>query len=103
EKRAALMAFAIFIMFLVRPHMAGMMLIALAISMMLSSKVSFFRRFFLGITAVAISAALIPFALQYAGVSDPSSAEAVMEYMEARQGVNIDGGSSIDIASMSLP
>lgn len=103
EKRAALMAFAIFMMFLVRPHMAGMLIIALALSMVLSAKVSLLRRIVLGTAALAIAAALVPFALQYAGVSDPSSAEAVMEYMEGRQGANMGGGSSVDIASMSLP
>lgn len=103
EKRAALMAFAIFMMFLVRPHMAGMLIIALALSMVLSAKVSLLRRMILGTLALGVAAALVPFALQYAGVSDPTSTEAVMEYMEGRQGVNMGGGSSVDIASMSLP
>lgn len=103
EKRAVLMAFAIFMMFLVRPHMAGILVIALAFSMVLSAKVSLMRRLVVGVAAVAIAAVLVPFALQYAGVSDPSSTEAVMEYMEGRQGVNMSGGGSVDIASMSLP
>lgn len=103
DKRTVLMAFAIFMMFLVRPHIAGMLIIALAFSMVLSAKVSLVRRLIMGVAALLIAAALIPFALQYAGVSDPSSAEAVIEYMEGRQGSNMDGGSSIDIASMNLP
>lgn len=103
EKRAVLMAFSIFMMFLVRPHMAGMLVIALAFSMVLSAKVSLMRRLVVGVAAVAIAGVLVPFALQYAGVSDPSSTEAVMEYMEGRQGVNMHGGGSVDIASMSLP
>lgn len=103
EKRAVLMAFAIFVMFLVRPHMAGMMIIALAFSLVLSTKVSLVRRLILGTTALLIAAALIPFALQYAGISDPSSAESVMEYMEGRQSLNMHGGGSVNIASMNLP
>lgn len=103
EKRTLLMAFAIFMMFLVRPHMAGMMIIALAFSMVLSAKVSLVRRLIMGVAALLIAAVLVPFALQYAGVSDPNSAEAVMDYMEGRQGTNMGGGSSVDIASMSLP
>lgn len=102
EKHSTLMAFAIFMMFLVRPHMAGMLIIALALSMVLSAKVSLLRRVILGTLALGVAAALVPFALQYAGVSDPTSAEAVMDYMEGRQGVNM-GGSYVDIASMSLP
>ena len=103
EKRTVLMAFAIFMMFLVRPHMAGMLIIALAFSMVLSAKVSLVRRLIMGVAALLIAAALVPFALQYAGVADPSSAESVMEYMEGRQGTNMGGGSSVDIASMNLP
>lgn len=103
DKRAVLMAFAIFMMFLVRPHMAGMLVIALAFSMVLSAKVNILPRVVIGTAALVIAAVLVPFALQYAGVSDPNSAESVMEYMEGRQGANMGGGSSIDIASMSLP
>lgn len=103
EKRSVLMAFAIFMMFLVRPHMAGMMVIALAFSIVLSAKVSLVRRLIMGVATLFIAAVLVPFALQYAGVSDPNSAEAVMDYMEGRQGANMGGGSSVDIASMSLP
>lgn len=102
DKRAALMIFAIFMMFWVRPHMAGMLVIALALSMVLSARMSVLRRMLMGTFALGIAAVLVPFALQYAGVSDPSSAEAVVEYMEGRQGVNM-GGSYVDIASMSLP
>lgn len=103
EKRSVLMAFAIFMMFLVRPHMAGMLVIALAFSMVLSAKVSLVRRLIMGVAALLIAAALVPFALQYAGVADPSSAESVMEYMEGRQGHNMHGGGSVDIASMNSP
>lgn len=103
EKRTVLMAFAIFMMFLVRPHMAGMLIIALAFSMVLSAKVNLIRRFIIGTAALLIAAALVPFALDYAGVSDPSSAESVMNYMEGRQTKNMDGGSSVDIANMNLP
>lgn len=103
DKRTVLMAFAIFMMFLVRPHMAGMLVIALALSMVVSAKVNILPRVVIGTAALVIAAVLVPFALQYAGVSDPNSAESVMEYMEGRQGANMEGGSSVDIASMSLP
>lgn len=103
EKRTVLMAFAIFMMFLVRPHIAGMMIIALAFSLVFSANVSLVRRLIVGAAALLIAAALVPFALQYAGVSEPNSAEAVIGYMESRQGANMEGGSSVDIASMSLP
>jgi hypothetical protein len=103
EKRTVLMAFAIFIMFLVRPHIAGIMIIALAFSIVLSTKISLMRRIMMGIVTLVITSALVPFALQYAGISDPSSSESLMDFVEGRQSVNTGGGSSINIASMSLP
>lgn len=103
NKRIALMVVAILLMLVVRPHMAGMIVIALAASIMFDSKTSLVKRFLLGCIALVGTAVMVPFALQYAGVSDPSSAEALMEYVETRQSYNMDGGGGVDIASMSLP
>lgn len=103
NKRIALMVVAILLMLVVRPHMAGMIVIALAASIMFDSKTSLVKRFLLGCIALVGTAVMVPFALQYAGVSDPSSAEALMEYVETRQSYNMDGGGGVDISSMSLP
>lgn len=103
EKRIFFMGFSIFIMFLVRPHMAGLMIIALSLSVILSSKVGLIRRFLIGFIAIFIAAALVPFAIQYAGVEDPTSIDSVADYVESRQGLNMHGGGSVDISSMSLP
>lgn len=103
NKRIALMVVAILLMLVVRPHMAGMIVIALAASIMFDPKTNFIKRFLLGCIALVGTAVMVPFALQYAGVSDPSSAEALMEYVETRQSYNMDGGGGVDIASMSLP
>lgn len=103
HKRVGLMFFAIFLILFVRPHMAGMMVIALAASAMFDPKASMIKRIFLGTLAFAGVMVMVPFALQYAGVSDPSSAESLIEYVEKRQSYNMDGGGGVDIASMSLP
>lgn len=103
NKRIALMVVAILLMLVVRPHMAGMIVIALAASIMFDPKTNFIKRFLLGCIALVGTAVMVPFALQYAGVSDPSSAEALMEYVETRQSYNMDGGGGVDISSMSLP
>lgn len=103
NKRILLMIVAIVTMLIVRPHMAGMMIIALAMSVMFDKKSSPLKRISLGILAIAGAAAMVPFALQYAGVSDPSSSEAVMDYVEKRQSYNMEGGGGVDIANMSLP
>ena len=103
NKRVWLMVLAVFLMLIVRPHMAGMMVIALAMSVMFDKKSSPLKRISLGAVAIASAAAMVPFALGYAGVSDPSSSEALMDYVENRQSYNMEGGGGVDIANMSLP
>src|SRR5690606_14503621 len=51
----------------------------------------------------AATAAMVPFALSYAGLGEAAGADDIMSYVEERQSVNTQGGSSVDIASMSLP
>ncbi|MED6316136.1 MAG: hypothetical protein VYA60_02725 [Pseudomonadota bacterium] len=103
NQRLLLMILAIFLMLVVRPHMAGMMIIALSVSIVFDKNTSIVKRFVLGIVALIGVAAMVPFALEYAGVSDPSSSEALVDYVENRQSYNMDGGGGVDIANMSLP
>jgi hypothetical protein len=103
HRRVKLMVLALFLMLAVRPHIASLMLIALAVSVMFDRNTNIIKRIFLGIFSIAGAAVMIPFALQYAGVSDPSSAEGLMDYVENRQSYNMDGGGGVDIANMSLP
>nr|MBV6629017.1 hypothetical protein [Oceanococcus sp. HetDA_MAG_MS8] len=103
DRRWQLMAFAIFVMLLVRPHIAVMMILAWSFSVLTSRQTRFrLRVFLLGLTIVA-SAIIVPFALKYAGLGDASTIEALSDYIEQRQGYNMEGGGGIDIASMSLP
>ncbi|MDX3895625.1 hypothetical protein [Pusillimonas sp.] len=102
-RRFVLLASAVFIMALVRPHIAGIMVIALAGSLVLQRRMPLGQRLFLGTAALAATAAMVPFALTYAGLGDASGADDIMNYVEQRQSLNTEGGSSVDIASMSLP
>lgn len=103
SRRVILLAASIFIMALVRPHIAGIMVIALAGSLVLQRRIPLGQRLFLGCAALAATAAMVPFALTYAGLGDASGTDDIMNYVEQRQSVNTQGGSSVDIASMSLP
>lgn len=103
NKRIKLMIIAIVVMLMVRPHMAGMIIIALSISIAFDKKTSVIKRFILSAVAIVGVAIMVPFALDYAGVSDPSSSEALIDYVEKRQSYNMEGGGGIDIANMSLP
>lgn len=103
NKRTLLMVLAVFIMLTVRPHMAGMMVIGLSLSVMFDKKTNIAKRFVLGFAAMAGAVIMVPFALHYAGITDPTSTEAVMEYVEKRQSYNMEGGGGVDISSMNLP
>jgi hypothetical protein len=101
NRRIVIMALAIAFMLYVRPHMAGMMLIGLVISVIVQKEVPIFARLFVGGLGAAIGAVMIPFALNYAGVSEDASN--LGEYIDGRANSNLAGGSSLDIASMPLP
>lgn len=103
KQRVWLMALAVFLMLIVRPHMAGVMIMALAGSQIIQPKIPFAQRVIMGGAAIAAAAVMIPVALDYTGVGSDASAEQVISYLEERQQLNQEGGSSIDIASMSLP
>lgn len=102
-RRAWLMVFAVVVMLLVRPHMAGMMVMGLTLATLLDARTSLGKKLILGGIALAVAAALVPFALRYAGVGETVSAEALTSYVEQRQSYNMEGGGGVDIASMSLP
>lgn len=102
QRRIVLMGIAVAVMLLVRPHMAGILIIGLSLALLLQSGVSLVRKLLLGSTAVAMAATLVPFALDYAGVKGTDT-EALMSYVEGRQGYNMQGSGAVDIAAMSLP
>lgn len=103
NKRIWLMVLAVALMMIVRPHMAGIMVIALAMSVMFDKKASTLKRISLGTISIIGVAVMVPFALEYAGVSDASSSEGLIDYVEQRQSYNMEGGGGVDIANMSLP
>ena len=55
--------------------------------------------------ALGGSVVLVPYAIKFAGVSDDGSlsSNSLEQYIVKRQNYNMDGGSSVDISSMSLP
>ncbi len=102
QRRLPLIAIAVALMLLVRPHMAGILIIGVTLALLLHSGASLTRKILLGGAAVAVAAVLLPFGLKYAGVSGPD-VESLVSYVESRQGQNLQGGGAVDIASMSPP
>lgn len=102
QRRNKSLVFAIACMLIVRPHIAVLMVVALAGSLLFKTGLSLKRRAMLGVAASIVAAILVPFALNYAGLED-SSASGFSAYVEQRQQYNQEGGGGIDISSMSLP
>lgn len=103
RKHLILMVIAIILMLLVRPHIAGLLVMGLSISFMLQKGLPLIFRFTLGGISIGVLAVLIPFALNYAGLDENADAAQLSEYIDKRQGYNVKGGGGIDISSMSLP
>ena len=102
HKRITIMIFAILLMLLVRPHMAGLMIMSLSVAIFFDRSTSAFSRVFLSAIFVAGAAVMVPFALDYAGVKGGANIESVSDFIERRQSY-VRGAASIDIASMSFP
>jgi len=89
------------LLFLVpRPHMAAILLLCFCIALLLSSRIGTFKKMMFLAIALPLSAVGVQFGLLYAGLDDVSD---VQTYVEDRQNHNLGGGSSVDIAGMSVP
>lgn len=100
KKRSWLLFFSIFIMLIVRPHIAAIIIISFIISLFFSQNISFLKRLIFGFIGIISAAALIPFAMNYTGLSQ---IDQLTEYIEQRQGYNQEGGGSVDISKMNTP
>lgn len=98
ESRQSAAIAAILIMLPVRPHIAVIMVVAIAIGTVLNSELRKTVRF--GVAALATVGAVfaVPFALTY---SRTSRFESIAAYIGDRQEQNTGGGSSIDITGMN--
>ena len=102
KKTAILVPIAFFFMFMVRPHIAFMMLVSYVIYFIIQSRVYVLFKLLI---LPAIFAGLflsLGFVQQYVGLEE-ASLNSVGDYVEGRQDVNQGGGSSLDIKSMSYP
>ncbi len=103
KKRILLMIFAIVVMGMVRPHIAGIMIISLSIAIIFDKKTRLPTKFVLSILSVSAVAILVPFALQYVGLENITQESALADYIDKRQSYNQQGAGGVDISSMSLP
>lgn len=89
-------------MFMVRPHIAAIMLFSFVIYFILKSKTHIVLKTLL-IPVISVGVLItLQFVQQYVGLDD-ASLESLDQYVDKRQGYNQGGGSSLDISSMSYP
>lgn len=103
RRRVPAFAISVLLFLLVRPHMSGILLLSFTLAMLLSSKMGLYKKAALLAISVPLSIVAVQFGLSYAGLDDATNANKVAEYFETRQSHNLEGGSSVDIASMSIP
>lgn len=103
NKRIVTMVFAILLMLIVRPHMAGVLVMGLAASFVFQKGIPLIYRLLLGFISFSVVAVLVPFALNYAGVGENVNAEQLEQYINKRESYNTEGGGGIDLSSMNLP
>lgn len=101
--RKSVMMFALTAMLLVRPHMAGIMMIALLMSYVANIRSSLNIKSLLGFVVFGtISVAIIPYAVRYSGVGSLDFISLV-QFIDLRQTYNLSETAGIDLSSMSIP
>lgn len=85
-------------MFLVRPHIGAIMVFTFALSLLLT-KISPLKRIFFIIISIIGMIKISPIVFKYLKLDQASS---LQNYIDVRQGYNIDGGGSLDIGSLSI-
>jgi len=95
---------AVLIMLLVRPHIAGIMVLAISGALVLQRNLPLSNRLLMGGVTAITAFILIPFALNYAGlVLAEMDINNISTYIQNRQSLNQEGEGGIDISVMSLP
>lgn len=103
RRRISMMVLGGFVMLFVRPHVAGFMLLALAVDSIFDSQLPLIRRCGLLLFVLVAASWLLPLAAQYAGVAEIDTTEGSSAYIEQRQSYNQVGAGAVDISGMSLP
>lgn len=103
KNRLFAMSLSIIMMFFVRPHIAGILIIALAVSLLFDKKTNALVKILLASITIGISSLLIPYALNYAGIQGSNTPEDIAEYIQGREDVYQNTDSGVTLSEMSFP
>jgi hypothetical protein len=102
-RRWLLMTAAVLVMLVVRPHIAGLMILAWIFALMVGREIALPRKLTFAVLLGVAVMALTPFVVQYVGLAGSFNTVGLFDYVEVRQTHNMEGGTSVDLATMSLP
>jgi len=102
QKRALLTLLSIALMLIVRPHVALILVLSLALDLIFKRQVSPLLRVFIFAILSGALLLLIPFVSSKLAISDVSDFSEVSAFIDKRQGYNQEGGGGIDISGMPL-
>jgi len=103
RKRTLVMGFMVSIMMLVRPHVSAVMLISYLLAYFINNNITILKKLLICTILVIVAIFLVPFILKYTGFIENLDLNNIRDYIEMRQSYNLEGASSVDIASMNLP
>jgi hypothetical protein len=103
NKRKKMFLFSLGLIFLVRPHISGIAIIAFTLSIIFIKTYSPSMKKIYFIISLISLIFILPFILEYVGLGRSISIDTIISYIKSRQNVNMGGGSSIDIRQMNLP
>ncbi len=87
---------------LARPHIAAILLVSLVMALLFASRIDVFKKLFVVLVLIPLAVSAVSFGSQYTGLGDAMSPVSIGDYLAQRQEYNLEGSSSIDIASMPL-
>ena len=99
KNKIYILGISILFIFLIRPHIALMLIVAIVFSFMIKARVRISIKFFSSIILLGFLLIIIQSVMQYVGID---SYENIFEYISQRQQYNLEGSSSIVISKMNI-
>lgn len=103
RRRFAAFAIAAILFTLVRPYIGSIILVSFTISILIFGRIGLINRMLILLMSVPAAFFIISYTLDVLQLGYSTSTSDIGEFVEGRQTANMEGGSSIDIANMSIP
>lgn len=103
RKRWLLLPIGTLCYLLVRPHVVPVIMIAFLFSLLISGRMNVVKRVVFAMVLAVPAVFAVQLAISVVGLNDTSQFGGIDEFVEYKQSVNTQGGSSVDISNMILP